>query len=248
MKLAAVLACRNKSSRLYAKPLQNLDVKNSITILDYLVTQLKKCQQISQIVLAISENEENSIYVRLAESRNIPCVLGDDRDVLSRLIKGAEVAGANLVFRVTTECPYTYLDNLPDVLKYHQVNRMDYSTTKDLPNGSEYEIISLDALKKSWSEGDARHRSELCSLYIFENQDKFRIVKHDPPEMLGRKEIRLTVDWPEDLIVVRKIYEDLKLSREKAHSLRDIIRYLDANPKINAVNNWIDTGTSRIWY
>lgn len=248
MKLAAVLACRNKSSRLYAKPLQNLDVKNNVTILDYLVAQLKKCSEIDSIVLAISESEENRIYQDLARAYNIPYVLGDDHDVLARLIKGAEIVNADQVFRVTTESPYPYLEDLPDVFKHHVENMIDYTTTIELPDGAYYEIISLNALKQSWTEGNSRHRSELCTLYIFENKNKFKIVQHEPPEALKRKDIRLTVDWPEDLIVMRKIYEDLRLAPSRKHSLEEIIRYLDDNPKINAINNWIDSGSGRIWY
>jgi spore coat polysaccharide biosynthesis protein SpsF len=146
MKLAAVLACRNHSSRLYAKPLQNLDVKNRITILDYMVAQLKKRPEISEIVLAISENEEDIIYKRLADNYRIPYVLGDDDDVLARLIKGAELVKVGHVFRVTTESPYTYFDNLLDVYKQHCDNNIDYSGTKDLPDGANYQILSLKEL------------------------------------------------------------------------------------------------------
>ena len=128
MRLAAVLACRNQSSRLYAKPLQNLDVKNRVTILDYIVAQLKRCPEINEIVLGISENEENTIYRELADSYGIPYILGDDHDVLSRLIKGAELGNAEQVFRVTTESPYPYLDNLAAVYRYHCDNKIDYST------------------------------------------------------------------------------------------------------------------------
>lgn len=248
MKLAAVLACRNQSSRLYAKPLQNLDIKNNVTILDYMIGQLKICREIDAIVLAISEKEENIVYVRLADSYGIPYVLGDDDDVLARLIKGAELVNADHIFRVTTESPYTYLDNLHDIYQYHCDNSIDYSVTQGLPDGAYFEIISLKALKESWERGSERHRSELCTLYIFENKDKFRIMQQDVPQVLKRTDIRLTVDWPEDLIVMRIIYEKLQLyPNEKLHFER-IIRYLDENAKINSINNWIDSGIGRVWY
>jgi spore coat polysaccharide biosynthesis protein SpsF len=247
MKLAAVLACRNQSSRLYAKPLQNLDVKNNVSILDYMITQLKKYLEIDDVVLAISDNEENSIYTKIAKLYNIPYILGDDNDVLGRLIKGADLVRADHVFRVTTESPYTYMNNLPDIYMYHHNNNIDYSVTKGLPDGSYFEIISVNALKKSWDEGSKKHRSELCSLYIFENTDKFKLAQHNVPQHLRRNDIRLTVDWPEDLIVLRKVYEDLKLSPEIKLDFEAVIKYLDENPRINAINNWIDSGIGRVW-
>ena len=50
MMLAAVLACRNQSSRLYGKPLQHLDVDRRVSILDYLVAQLRQRPEIGAIV------------------------------------------------------------------------------------------------------------------------------------------------------------------------------------------------------
>ena len=44
-KLVAVLACRNTGSRLYGKPLQNLDVNKNYTILDNIIKCLKKKKQ-----------------------------------------------------------------------------------------------------------------------------------------------------------------------------------------------------------
>jgi spore coat polysaccharide biosynthesis protein SpsF len=248
MKLAAVLACRNESLRLYAKPLQYLDVKNRVSILDYMISQLKTCKEIEDIVLAISEEDENNMYKKRAKENDIPYVLGDDNDVLSRLIKGAELVNADHVFRVTTESPYTYLDNLSNVYKFHCDNNVDYSGLKEMPDGAYYEIFSIESLRRSWIEGNSKHRSEYCDSYIADNKDKFKRELHDVPEQLRRTDIRLTVDWPEDLIVMREIYEKLNLNPNKRHSLYNIIQFLDDNPQINSINNWIDSGIGRVRY
>jgi len=249
MKLAAILACRNQSSRLYAKPLQNLDVKSAVSILDYLVAQLKMCSEINDIVLAVSDRQENAVYKSKSILYGVGYVEGDDRDVLRRLIAGAESVGADHVFRVTTESPFPFLDNLAQVYEQHQRQQLDYSGLKALPDGASYQIIRLEALKRAWKEGGQKHRSEYSTLYIMENQDQFNIVQHDVPTLLQRpKDIRLTVDWPEDLIVMREIYQGIALHPSKRLSLYEVIEFLDKNPKINTVNNWIDSGKGRAWY
>lgn len=248
MKLAAVLACRNQSSRLYAKPLQNLDVERKVNILDYLVAQLKMRKEIQDIVLAISDKEENTIYKKKSAEYGIPYVLGDDKDVLGRLIKGAQLVGAEYIFRITTESPYPYLDNLQEVYAYHAQNGLDYSVTKALPDGSYYQIISTEALQRCWEEGGERYRNEYCTKYIFDHQDQFRIQEHEvAPELRRSGDIRLTVDWPEDLIVLREVYKGVELNSAKPLDFRAIINFLDEHPKINAVNNRIDSGKGRIW-
>lgn len=248
MTLAAVLACRNQSARLYAKPLQNLAVDRAITILDHLVGQLRLRPEIDAIVLAISENEENLIYVRVAERLGLPHVRGDDDDVLGRLLAGADLVGADQLFRVTTESPYPHLDDLAGSLVAHVNEGADYSSTLGLPDGAFYELVSVAALRRSWDEGGSAYRNELCTRFIFDHQDEFAVVRQEAPAGLCRDDIRLTVDWPEDLIVMRRIYEDLCLSPDSPHSVPAIIEYLDAHPKLNAVNNWIDSGIGRIWY
>ena len=81
-KLAAVLACRNTGSRLYGKPLQNLDVKNNYTILDNIIRCLKKNKQIKEIILAISKGNDNLNYLNYAKKYKLKYVIGDEKDVL----------------------------------------------------------------------------------------------------------------------------------------------------------------------
>jgi len=159
--------------------------------------------------LAISENEGNEYFIKYAKEKNLKFILGNDKNVLYRLIEGAKYVNADIIFRITPENPYIYWEGIDKVLRKHIVKNYDFSVIEDIPLGSGYEVINLDALEKSHALGSDKHRSELCSLYIYENQKKFRINRFFPEKSLQRPEIRLTVDNPEDLIVVRKIYENL---------------------------------------
>ena len=126
---------------------------------------------------------------------------------------------------------------------------IDYSTTSGLPDGAFFEIIKYDALKTSWDKGGTDYRNELCTKYIFDHQDQFKIMKHAVGEELRAVgDVRLTVDWPEDLIVFRKVYEALQLNPDQPISIASIIQYLRGNPDINSINNWIDSGKGRVWY
>ena len=74
-KLVAAIACRNQGTRLYGKPIQNLDVENGITILDNIILCLKSIKVIDKIVLGISEGIENEIYKTISEKHNISYIL-----------------------------------------------------------------------------------------------------------------------------------------------------------------------------
>ena len=67
-KLVACLACRNKGTRLYGKPLQNLDIEDRLTVIDYMIMSIKGFNCISEIALAISEGDENLAFIEIANS------------------------------------------------------------------------------------------------------------------------------------------------------------------------------------
>ena len=101
----------------------------------------------------------------------------------------------------------------------------------DIIDGCGFEIISQRALEDSHSKGEQKHRSELCTLYIREHIKDFKVIKASPPKELIRKDLRLTVDNPEDLAVCRVIYGAFKDLAPKI-PVSDVVRFLDANPKL----------------
>ncbi len=230
-KLVAAIACRNQGSRLYGKPLQNLDVEQGVRIIDNIISCLKTIKCIKEIVLGISEGAENEVFKGIADQKGIRYVIGDQIDVLSRLVNCGLLAGATDVFRVTSESPFLYFDPVEDLWHRHQAEVADASFLDDVIDGCGFEIISLKALQESHDKGGKRHRSELCTLYIRENYPHYRIIKADAPAALIRKDLRLTVDNPEDLAVCRIVYGVFKDSAPRI-SVPDIVKFLDAHPKL----------------
>lgn len=227
-KLVAVLACRNSGQRLYAKPLQNLDIKKKIKIIDQIIFSLKTIKKIKQIILAISDEKENVVYERIAKEHKIRFIYGDKINVLGRLIKGAKKTNATDVFRVTTESPFIYLDNINSAIDNHYKKNADASLCWNMIDGTGFEIIKTKTLILSHKLGSKKHRSELCTLYIRENIKKFKVLKIYPPKKLVRKDLRLTVDYPEDLIICRKIYNSFKKDAPK-FKISKIVKFLDNN-------------------
>ena len=230
-RLIAAIACRNQGSRLYGKPVQNLDVENSIRIIDNIIDCLRTLNCIDEIVLGISEGVENEVFKSIAEEKGLRYVVGDQVDVLSRLVECGKLANATDIFRVTSESPFLYFEPVEDLWKQHQLEQADATFFDDVVDGCGFEIISLKALIKSHDKGDKRHRSELCTLYIREHHQEFHIVKAEPPIELVRKDLRLTVDNPEDLAVCRIVFDAFK-GRAPRIPVPEIVKFLDANPAL----------------
>jgi spore coat polysaccharide biosynthesis protein SpsF len=230
-KLIAAIACRNNGSRLYGKPLQNLDVVDQITILDNIIACIKSIKIVDVIVLGISKGSDNHIFEEYAKKNNIAYIFGDEKDVLSRLIACGEMTSATDIFRVTSESPFLYFEEVEEHWNSYKDNKLDALFMDEIIDGCGFEIISLNALKISHSLGEKKHRSELCSLYIRENIDQFTIKKVFPPKKLIRKDLRLTVDNPEDLVVCREVYKNFK-NYAPLIPIEKVVDFLDLNQNL----------------
>ena len=111
-KLVLALACRNNGSRLYGKPLQSLDIKSGLTIMDNIINSLKKVKCVKDIVLGISKGVENEDFVEYAKFNNIKYIRGNEIDVLSRLIKCGKKTSASDILRITSESPFPYVEKI----------------------------------------------------------------------------------------------------------------------------------------
>tara|TARA_B110001454_G_scaffold152826_1_gene142182 strand:- start:561 stop:1310 length:750 start_codon:yes stop_codon:yes gene_type:complete len=233
--IAAVLPCRAYSTRLFAKPLQ---LVGDYSILELLIKQLKKSKEINDIVLAIAKTPGHDLFVDFAKKHELKFVIGDELDVLGRLILGAKKTHADVVFRITSENPYMYWEGIDNLIQNHISGNFDLSFYKNLPVGASYELINLESLKIAHKFGNTKHKSEYSTLYFFENLNKFLINSVLPKKSLQFPKIRLTVDTPEDLIVARIIYTSLG-NKTNPIKLEKIINFLNSNKKVLKINSKI---------
>ena len=232
MKTAAVIACRLESTRLFGKPMQLI---GEYSILDHLVNRFRQSKSIDKIVLAIGDAPGKSVFLDYASRHGLPYVVGSQIDVLERLIVGAEHVQADIVVRQTPDCPFTYWQNIDELIQIHIDSNADYTITSGLPLGASVQVISADALRTSHRNGEVRHRSELCDLFVVENPSIFNIVRVSAPDNLRRPHYRLTVDTPDDLKLARHLQEKLGKSGALL-SLSEIVEYLDLHPDVARMN------------
>jgi len=233
-RLVAALACRIQGSRLYGKPLQHLDVQDGVTILDSMIRLIKTLTPIEAIVLGISAGEANRPFIDVARRDGLEHIIGDERDVLQRLIQCGHAGRGTDVFRVTTESPFFYYELVEEAWRRHLQYGNDVTTLDGVPEGCHFEIYTLEALERSHRLGDDRHRSEYCSLYVREHLSDFQVEVLPVPQALERLDLRLTVDHPEDLVVCRCVYAHLKHKAPRL-PLTEIVQFLDEHPELRAL-------------
>ena len=236
--LVAALACRSAGTRLYGKPLQNLQPDYSV--LGHILECISCTPEIGQAVLGISEGLENHPFIDLAHERGVSYIVGDEKDVLWRLILCGRSAGATDIFRVTTECPFIAWEMVEEAWGKHVGSGNDITVTDFMPEGMNFEIYTLESLERSHRQARDEERSEFCSAYPRRVPEEFQIEVISPSANLRRLDLRLTIDYPEDLVLCRNIWSALKEQGPRI-PVGDIIEWLDAHPtEASIVSEFVD--------
>lgn len=231
-RLVAALACRANGSRLYGKPLQALE--GNVTILDQIVAAIRSFPIIAESVLGVSEGTANLVFLDYARENGLRHIVGDAKDVLSRLVACGRLGDATDVFRVTTECPFFDYSALESAWASHCSGGYDITILDHVPEGAGFEIYTLKTLERSHRDGQDGDRSEFCSNYARFNQRLFKVQILKPEPACQRLDMRLTVDYPEDLVLCRAVYRALQ-DKAPRIPLADIVRFLDGRPDLTAL-------------
>ena len=242
----AILPCRNGGTRLYGKPLQPLEIGGA-TILDSLIEYVQAIPSVRHIVLAIAEGDENRIYADVAKKHGIMHFFGDEGDVLGRILQGIELTGADYIFHTSTECPFVLHELADDLIQECIAGGYDRASHEQLPDGVGFQIFKSEALRISHRDGDDKHRRETVALYMFEHKHLFKFLDKPLPSDLRRIEVRLTVDYAEDLVFCQQVYQSLK--KDGLIPVRDIVAFWDENPELRKPLEEIGTdwGKGRLW-
>jgi spore coat polysaccharide biosynthesis protein SpsF len=229
-----LVTARMASARCPGKALQEL--LPGEPLLAVLLARMRTSKEVDEVALATSVNPENDAIADLGRGLGVRVFRGDEDDVLKRHVDAARGFDADHVVRVTGDNPLTDVGTMDALVKRHREEQADYTYVpgEALLMGILAEVISREALDRSWSKGEPKHRSELVTLYIKEHPADFRIAMLDLDPALLRPAYRLTVDHPEDIRLQQEIFK--LLGRGPLLETRDAIALLDTRPDLVAIN------------
>ena len=229
-----VVSARMASARYPGKALVPLAGQ---PLLQVLLERMRAARGVEGVALATSRGADHDPLAELAGRLGVFAFRGDEDDVLRRHVECAQALGAQHVVRVTADNPLTDLETLEDLVRLHQARGADYTYVpgEALLMGILPEVIATSALERSWQRGDARHRSELVTLYIKEHPQEFVIATGELPAGRLRPQYRLTVDEPEDVALMQALFARLA-APGKLVSTAEAIALLDRQPELAALN------------
>ncbi|MFX1537422.1 MAG: cytidylyltransferase domain-containing protein [Promethearchaeota archaeon] len=234
MRIVIIVQARTGSSRLRGKVLTKIVDK---PLLEHLLTRLKLSQKINDIVVATTEDDADKEVVKLAEKCKVKWFVGSKDDVLDRILKAAKAAKADIIVRVTADNPLTDPSNIDEMVNQHLKSGADYTFTLNMPIGTGAEVISVQTLEAVSAMAKKSYDREHVTPFIRRNVERFKIQFLMPPPKLLRPEYRLTVDYKEDLELMKEVFARLYVpNSSELFSLTEVVELLDKNPELLEIN------------
>ncbi len=238
MYIVAIVQARMSSARLPGKVVREIAGK---PMLWHLVNRLQRSQLIGKIVIATTNSAKDKPILELARESGIDSYAGSEDDVLDRYYQAARKYDAEVVVRITADCPLIDPRVTDKVIQRYLKGDCDYVTNalnRTYPDGLDVEAFSFAALEKSWKEATWSSEREHVTSYIWKNPGKFRLANVENDVDLSSH--RWCVDIDEDLQFVREIYEHLYHDGEIFY-MEDILELLKKYPHLEKINQGIPT-------
>ena len=236
MKRAIIIQARMTSTRLPGKVLLELA---GDPMLSQQLRRLKKCQCVDEIIVATTINATDDPVVALANSEGVRWFRGSEQDVLSRYLGAARESQADIVVRITADCPLIdpeQTDRVIHELESH-ATECDYAANtikRTFPRGMDAEALFGDTLERLGRLGYSQPAREHVTFFLLEERPDLFLIR-SVTDTEDNSDLRWTVDTMEDMTMVRRIYQELSLN-ERWLPYASILKYVRANLDVAAMN------------
>lgn len=238
--IVCIIQARTGSSRLPNKIFLDLGGKK---VLGRVIERVKDSRLVNKIVVASPDKKEDDVIEEYVK-KNYPEVgvyRGSENDVLNRYYQAARKFEADVVIRITSDCPLMDASVIDKVIQSFFDQDVDYASNvlaeRNYPRGLDVEIFSFKVLERIWQEAKDDDDREHVTLYLRKHPEIFYTYS-----VLNEKnysKYRLTLDQEEDYKIISLIYKKL-LPQKENFGLLDIINLLKKEPELVEINKNVE--------
>lgn len=204
MKIVALVQARMGSTRLPNKVMKPI---GGIPMIELLLSRLARSKEIDQIIVATSIDERNMPLVMHVRKLGFSCEQGSENDVLDRYVQAAKIHQADVVVRITGDCPLVDCDLVDDMIRQFKFNEVDYICNNyppTYPDGLDIEVCTFKALEKANQETIDPFDHEHVTPYLRKlGKFKTATIKHN----IDLSNLRWTVDEAADFMVIENVFQ-----------------------------------------
>lgn len=215
-------------------------------LLAHHLERLLKSASLDEVVLATTVNSSDDDIALLGQSMGVRVVRGSEADVLSRYLMAADISSADIVVRVTSDCPLidpTLVDQVVEMLIHDPTIDYAHLNMQNFPRGLDVEVFwssLLDQADKDPATSDFER--EHVTPYIYNRPQRYRLKSWGQQSIKGNW--RWCVDEPADLELIRLMMQKL-LPENPNFTWRDCGLLMKEHPEWVQVNQHVtQKGTS----
>jgi spore coat polysaccharide biosynthesis protein SpsF (cytidylyltransferase family) len=246
MNIVCIIQARMGSSRLPGKVLMDLAGKPGLL---RVIARVLESKLINHVVIATTTADRDQAIVDCVDGYDsrVSWYRGSEDDVLDRYYHAAVQANADIVVRITSDCPMIDPEIVDQVLE-PMVNDsvLDYSSNVlgalTFPRGLDTQAIRFSVLEHIWNIATEQEDREHVTLYVRKHPEQFKTnkVTHEPSLSFHR----WTVDEPDDYRLMSLLYE--RLIPTKPHfRMKDVLEEFDKDPELIKINQQVQQKMSQ---
>lgn len=228
------------STRLPGKVLKDIAGQ---PMLVWVVERTRLAKTVDEVVVATTVEPSDDPIVELCNERGFPCQRGSLADVLDRYYQAARQFQADVIVRVTADCPLIDPGEIDHVVNEFIINQVDFAANRfppplgrTYPIGLDVEVCSFNALKRAWQEATHGFEREHVMPYLYTVPGRYKVLRVDHTPDYG--DLRWTVDTPADLELVRTIAD--RFHGRQDFSWYEVLALFEQEPELAKINTGVE--------
>jgi len=218
-------------------PKKILSIIENESMLWHVINRVKK-MKCDEIVVVTTKRKIDDDIIKIAKKQKIKFFRGKTNNVLDRFYQISLKLKADVIVRITADCPLIDPIESQKVLDFFLKGDYDYisNDNETYPNGLDTECFSFKTLKKAWEESKLKSEKEHVTPYIWKNPKKFKIGTVENKNKKKMNHLRWSVDYPDDLDFVKQVYSKL-YKKQKIFTMKNILDLLKKDPNLIKINS-----------
>ena len=206
-KIACIIQARSNSKRLPNKILKKISGR---TVIEILISRLKKSKKIDKIIVATTKKKNDDIIIKIAQKNQVDYYRGNESNVLKRYYDCANKFNLDNILRITSDCPLSDKKLIDKMIGIYLTSKVDYMSNtikRTFPDGLDIEIFNFRALNQAFKYAKSKFEKEHVTQYFFKDKNIKKInYKNDID--LSKK--RWTLDYHNDFLFISSVFNYFK--------------------------------------
>jgi spore coat polysaccharide biosynthesis protein SpsF len=204
-----------------------------------MIERLRRAEGLDDIVIATSVDPRDEPIADLALRCGVPVFRGSEDDVLQRVSDAHAATRSTVIVETTGDCPLIdpqLVDLAIDTFFANSCDVVSSAHSGTYPSGTDVQVFRASALAEIAATVADPAVREHVSLHFYRNPARYRIIHLVAPRASRRGNLRLDLDYPEDLTLIRAIHAELASLHGSDYGVPEVLALLDCRPDIAGLN------------